>query len=180
MTMDISRRMDAVFAQREKLRDSNGMALIAKNGSVAYEKTVRYADPARRMPFDRDTIFLIASITKQFTAACALLLVQAGRVALDAPMGVYLPEYCQATGITVRQLLNQASGVPEAWSAPGYSAVDGNDQRQIYAFIQGLAHERMQAMWRRRCARARGLLHERQIGSLQSAALLAMIGIWHA
>jgi D-alanyl-D-alanine carboxypeptidase len=64
------------------------------------------------------TLFHLGSLTKSFTAAGVLALVQDGRVALDAPVARYLPEYPLGRRITVRELLNQTSGVPNYLSRP--------------------------------------------------------------
>ncbi len=62
------------------------------------------------------TQFLIASLSKSFTAVAVLQLVEAGQIELDAPVQRYLPEFTLADAaaaqtITVRQLLNQVSGL---------------------------------------------------------------------
>jgi CubicO group peptidase (beta-lactamase class C family) len=66
-----------------------------------------------------DTQFFIASLSKSFTAIAVLQLVEAGRLALDAPVRTYLPTFavaddCVSRGITVRQLLQQTSGLSDA------------------------------------------------------------------
>ena len=62
----------------------------------------------------RDTIFDVASMTKVLaTTPAIMLLVERGKVTLDAPVSTYIPEYTGAKGkITVRQLLTHTSGLP--------------------------------------------------------------------
>lgn len=57
--------------------------------------------------------FAIASVSKTFTAAIVLQLVEEGRVRLDAPVTDYLPEVTLTSGATVEQLLQHRSGVPD-------------------------------------------------------------------
>jgi CubicO group peptidase (beta-lactamase class C family) len=66
-----------------------------------------YRDAARTRGWDRDTIVNLYSIGKAVTAVCALRLVEAGRLDLDAPVARYWPEFAQAgkAGIPVRYLL---------------------------------------------------------------------------
>lgn len=81
----------------------------------------RAVDPSER-PMGVDTIFDAASLTKVMaTAPSVLLLVQDGKVALDAPARRYLPEFIGAgkEKITVRQMLTHTSGLK-----PGISAVE--------------------------------------------------------
>ena len=64
-----------------------------------------------------DTLFQYGSITKTLTSTLVLRLVQEGRVALDAPVAEYVPEFAPASAdlakrITVRQLLAHSSGLP--------------------------------------------------------------------
>ncbi|MEV6637345.1 serine hydrolase domain-containing protein [Actinoplanes sp. NPDC051470] len=68
-------------------------------------------------PVGPDTPMRVASVSKSFTAAAVLTLVDEGRVALDRPVASYLPEFRmadpRAASITVRQLLNQTSGLSD-------------------------------------------------------------------
>ena len=64
-------------------------------------------------PLSGATPFAIASVTKTFTAALVLQLVDEGRVDLDAAVTEYLPELTIARGVTVRQLLGHASGIAD-------------------------------------------------------------------
>ena len=68
------------------------------------------------LPADRDTLFLIGSVTKTFTATAVMRLVADGTVALDAPVRRYVPELVladerAADEITVLNLLNHTSGL---------------------------------------------------------------------
>jgi CubicO group peptidase (beta-lactamase class C family) len=70
-------------------------------------------------PVTPDTQFLVASLSKSFTALAVLQLVEAGQVDLDEPIRTYLPRFTvadpSAAGrITVRMLLNQTSGMADA------------------------------------------------------------------
>ena len=64
-------------------------------------------------PLSGATPFAIASVTKTFTAAIVLQLVEEGRVDLDAAVTDYLPEVTLARGVTVRQLLSHTSGIAD-------------------------------------------------------------------
>ncbi len=63
--------------------------------------------------FSGATPYAIASVTKTFTAAIVLQLVEDGRVELDAAVNDYLPELTIARGVTVRQLLSHTSGIAD-------------------------------------------------------------------
>ncbi len=62
-------------------------------------------------PFDIDEAYDTASVTKTFTAALVLRLVEGGLVALDDPLSRFVPDYPAAANVTVRQLLQHTSGL---------------------------------------------------------------------
>ena len=62
---------------------------------------------------DGDSPFVIASITKTFTAALVMQLVEAGRLSLDQEVAPLLPDVGVARGITIRQLLGHTSGIAD-------------------------------------------------------------------
>ncbi len=59
--------------------------------------------------------FSIGSISKQFTAAAALMLAEEGKLSLDDPVARFLPDLTQAKDVTVRQLLSHTSGYQDYW-----------------------------------------------------------------
>jgi CubicO group peptidase (beta-lactamase class C family) len=73
-----------------------------------------HADAARTRPWERDTIVNLYSIGKAVTAVCALRLVEAGLLDLDAPVARYWPEFAQAgkAAIPLRYLLTHQAGLP--------------------------------------------------------------------
>ncbi len=95
-----------------------GLALaVTRDADVVHLRG--YGDAGDGRPVTPDTQFLVASLSKSFTALAVLQLVQAGRVDLDAPVAAYLPEFtvanrAEARRITVRMLLNQTSGMADA------------------------------------------------------------------
>ena len=69
------------------------------------------ADVAARRPVTPRTLFAIASITKTFTSALVLRLVEHGVLSLDDPLTKWVPDFPHAEGVTVRQLLSNTSGL---------------------------------------------------------------------
>ena len=66
-------------------------------------------------PMQQDSIFLVASITKPFTVAAAVLLAERGQILLDDPAFIYLPEFGNSgkEEITLRHLMTHSSGLPD-------------------------------------------------------------------
>src|SRR5580765_561653 len=73
-----------------------------------------YADAARTRPWQRDTIVNLYSVGKAISAICALRLVDAGRLDLDAPVARYWPEFARANKeqMPVRYLLTHQAALP--------------------------------------------------------------------
>ncbi len=77
-----------------------------------------YGKAKAQEPITPQTQFPIASLSKSFTAVAVLQLVESGQINLDAPVQTYLPEFTLADAktaaqITIRQLLNQVSGLSD-------------------------------------------------------------------
>ncbi len=71
------------------------------------------ADLDQQVPASATTLYRIGSITKQFTAAAVMQLVEKGKVALDDPISLHVPGLPTTwQSVTVRQLLNHTSGIP--------------------------------------------------------------------
>jgi D-alanyl-D-alanine carboxypeptidase len=89
-----------------------GVAVV-RGGKVLLAKGYGTADLEANTPANERTAFQIASVTKQFTAAGLMLLVEENKIKLDDTLGKYLPDVpAKWSGVTIRQLLNQISGIP--------------------------------------------------------------------
>jgi CubicO group peptidase (beta-lactamase class C family) len=108
-------KIDALVKKYYDYGQFNGSILVAENGRVIYKKGFGMANMEWNIPNQPDTKFRIASITKQFTAALVLQLVEEGRIKLDGKITDYLTDYRKDTGekVTIHQLLNHTSGIPD-------------------------------------------------------------------
>lgn len=107
--------MDDYLQAQMAARHIPGLSVaVVQDGKVIKSRGYGQANVEQASPATVDTIYPIGSLSKQFTAVAVMLLVQEGKVKLDAPLSVYLaamPKTWQP--ITVRELLNQTSGIPE-------------------------------------------------------------------
>jgi CubicO group peptidase (beta-lactamase class C family) len=92
-------------------RGFNGQMLIAKNGTVVFEKTVGFADIRTKDSLDENTPMHIASVGKTFTGMAILRLMEEGRLNLDDTIGKFFPGFPYAD-VTVKMLLSHRSGIP--------------------------------------------------------------------
>jgi D-alanyl-D-alanine carboxypeptidase len=88
---------------------------VVQGGKVAYVKAYGMARLNPAMAATPGMQYSIGSISKQFTAAVVLLLAEAGKLKLDDPVGMYLPELTRANEVTIRQVLSMTSGYQDFW-----------------------------------------------------------------
>lgn len=97
-----------------------GVAVTAVRDGAAYVEGFGFADLEHRVPVTERTLFQVGSVTKQFTTALVLQMVEAGKIRLDAPLTRYLPDLPSAWGApTIQHLLTHTSGVPSFTELPG-------------------------------------------------------------
>ena len=97
--------------------DAPGCALgVSRNGQLVYQNGYGMANLELDVPITPASIFHVASVSKQFTAAALLLLAQDGRLSLDGDVRKHLPELPDyGHRITIRHLLTHTSGLRDQW-----------------------------------------------------------------
>lgn len=118
------RRVDTVV-QAEMLRGKVPGAAIAvlRNGHVVFMGAYGTANLELGVPVRTDSVFEMASLTKQFTAAAVLLLAHEGKLGLDDRLTKFVDEAPESwRGITVRQLLSHTAGLEHRFE----KSVDGS------------------------------------------------------
>lgn len=89
-------------------------AAVGIEGRVAWTGVAGLANLSNKAKITADTVFDIASVSKQFTATAILLLVQAGKLTLDDPLSKYITEMPPwAANVSLAQLMHHTSGIPE-------------------------------------------------------------------
>jgi len=90
----------------------NGSILVAKNGTIVYEKYCGYTNPSQKKDtFTASSAFHLASISKTFTAMGILKLWQLKKLSLEDTISTYFPHF-PYPGITIKMLLTHRSGLP--------------------------------------------------------------------
>jgi CubicO group peptidase (beta-lactamase class C family) len=96
---------------------------VLQNGQVLFMKGYGAANLELAVPVRTSSVFEIASLTKQFTAAAVLLLAHEGKLRLDDPLTDFVEEAPKSwNGITVRQLLSHCAGLEHRFE----KSVDGS------------------------------------------------------
>lgn len=112
----VSRAVDRVF---DNFRDNDGPGCalgVSRGDSVVLERGYGMANLETNTPIQPTSIFHVASVSKQFTAAAIMLLEREGKLSLDDDIRKYLPEIPNyGTTITIRHLLTHTSGLRDQW-----------------------------------------------------------------
>ncbi len=115
------------------------VALVHRNGEVD-TRAYGQANIESGSPVTSSSVFEIGSLTKQFTAAAVLMLVEEGRLSLEDKTSAHLtgiPAGWQA--VTIRQLLNHTSGIKDFLDQPGFNAMRRSDHtpNDLLALVTG-------------------------------------------
>jgi len=141
IAQDTARNIDDLLKAYYDYGQFNGSVLVAEKGKVVYKKGFGMANMEWAIPNQPDTKFRIGSVTKQFTAALVLQLVEEGKIKLDGKLGDYLPDYRKDTGgkITVHQLLNHTSGIPSYTSRADFFPNESRNPYGVADFVKKFA-----------------------------------------
>ena len=123
-------RTSTVTTQMKRFDVSGISFSVLKDGTTIKMASYGFADVARKIPDADDKIYKIGSISKQFIASGAMLLVQDGRLKLDEPVSTYLtgtPPAWQA--IAVRHLLTHTAGLER--ESPGFAPMKAQTDAEV-------------------------------------------------
>lgn len=110
--LDLTGRVDAVFARWSSAESAGCAASVSRNGQPVLARAYGMADLEHDVPNTPGTIFEAGSVSKQFTAAAIVLLALDGALALDDDVRRYVPELPDyGHTITIRHLLTHTSGL---------------------------------------------------------------------
>ncbi|MGW6903278.1 serine hydrolase domain-containing protein [Streptomyces sp. NPDC054940] len=95
--------------------DAGGSVAVFVDGEAVVDVWGGFADADRTVPWERDTIVNVWSVTKTMTALCALVLADRGELDVAAPVSRYWPEFGAAgkEKVFVRHLLAHTAGLPD-------------------------------------------------------------------
>lgn len=114
---EIAKQVDKVFAKWDRA-DSPGCALgVYQGGQIVYKRGYGMEDLNEDVHITPGTVFHVASMSKQFTAASIVLLAQQGKLSLDDDVRKYIPELPDfGQKITIRNLVHHTSGLRDQWA----------------------------------------------------------------
>jgi D-alanyl-D-alanine carboxypeptidase len=133
----LARKIDTIVeASRHELKLPSVSIAIMRGHRLVFAKGYGLADREAGVSATTHTIYAIGSLSKQFTAAAIMKLYEEHRLQLDEPVTKYLPEYqaAQTPVPTIRNLLQQNSGLPAWDDLPKFQDVDTGDSDRFELF----------------------------------------------
>jgi CubicO group peptidase (beta-lactamase class C family) len=113
-------RVDAVFKEYDSATSPGCAVAVFQDDKILYKRAYGMANLDHDVKLSTSSVFHVASVSKQFTAAAILLLAQDGKLTLDDDIRKHLPELPDfGTRITIRQLANHTSGIRDQWDLLG-------------------------------------------------------------
>ncbi|HEY3950264.1 serine hydrolase [Phenylobacterium sp.] len=112
-----ARAVDQLFAPWAKPHSPGAAIAVIRDGKIVYSRGYGEANLEYGVPNTPDTVFHLASVSKQFTAFAIYLLAQEGKLSLDDDVRKYVPQLHDfGKVVTIRELLHHTSGVRDQWN----------------------------------------------------------------
>lgn len=142
--IELRKKIDALLDEAFPAELPGAAAVVLRGGEEVYRAAKGKANLELDVPLNAEMVFRLGSITKQFTAAAIMMLVEEGKVALDDEITKFLPDYpTQGTRITVRHLLNHTSGIRSYTGIPGWMQTRVVNDYSVSELINGFKDEPM-------------------------------------
>ena len=141
---DLTQQIDKIVADAFQADQPGGAVLVLKDGKPVYKSARGLADVELGVSLDPEMVFRLGSITKQFTAADTMILIEEGKISLADEITKFLPDYpTQGTTITVEQLLNHTSGIRSYTGMPGWMETKIVNDLTVKQLVDGFKDEPM-------------------------------------
>jgi CubicO group peptidase (beta-lactamase class C family) len=112
---NVTEKIDRLFAKWDSTESPGAAVAVLKDGSIVYKRGFGMANLDYDIPITPETVFRIASTSKQFTAFCIALLVEQGKISLDDDIRKYIPEMPNyGFPIKIRHLVYHTSGIRDS------------------------------------------------------------------
>jgi CubicO group peptidase (beta-lactamase class C family) len=112
---DLTNQTDTLFLKWNTNHTPGCLLAIIQDGDILYQQGYGLADLENTIPISPESVFYIASTSKQFTAASILLLAHKGRLSLDDDICLHIREMpLYNTAITIRHLIHHTSGLRDS------------------------------------------------------------------
>jgi CubicO group peptidase (beta-lactamase class C family) len=140
-SQSVEEKIEKLLEDYTKAGVFNGSALVSENGIILLGKGYGFKSLRDSSFNDSNTIFQIASVTKQFTSTLILKLAELDKLNLDDKLSQYFPDFPDGDKITLENLLNHTSGIYD-WTLNTINFLPTGEKSLLdYLKTKGLAFE---------------------------------------
>ncbi len=113
---EFSTQIDALFAEWDRTDSPGSAVTVLRNGEVIHQRGYGMANLDHGIPLAADSVFHVASVSKQFTAIAIALLAEEGKLNLDDDIRTHVPEMPDlGHTITILQCIQHTSGLRDQY-----------------------------------------------------------------
>ena len=126
--MDYREKIRKIFEPWQKELCPGGQVYVMNKGELIFSECFGYADIEHDIKVSADTIFHVASVSKQVTCMSALILHERGELDIDKDIREYIPDLVAFDeAVTIRDMMNNISGIRDQWELQMISGVRLSD-----------------------------------------------------
>ena len=111
-TKKVTHKLDSLLFRINKRHDFHGSILVAKNGKLVYQNQIGTANFRKKELLSKESVYQLASVSKQFTAAAIMILKEQNQLQLTDTVTAYFPNF-PFKDVTIKHLLNHTAGLPK-------------------------------------------------------------------
>ena len=144
----MQKKIDELFKLWKENEGAGGQLLVTYKGETVFDKCYGYANIETGTPITQDTVFHVASVTKQITVMCVMILHERGLLNVFDDVRKYIPDLIAfPQPMTLKNMMNNVSGLRDQWELLHHSgrkmedALVQTDTRNIIARQRGLNFE---------------------------------------
>lgn len=135
---------DEILARYVETTGPGVAVIVTKNGDTLYKQARGLANIELQVPIKTDTVFRLGSITKQFTGAAIMMLVEQGKLSLSDDLHKYVPDFpTEGNKVTIKHLLTHTSGIANYTQDAKIMAKESKTPTTLDAMIKRFAEHPM-------------------------------------
>ena len=116
LTKEKQQQIDSLFALWTEHQGAGGQLVVVHKGQTVYEQCYCYENAETRKPITQDSLFGVASVSKQITAMSIMILHDRGIISIDDDIRKYLPDVVKfPQTVTIANMLHHTSGLRECF-----------------------------------------------------------------
>ncbi len=123
-------KLDSLFVSLYQQKNFNGNILIAEKGKIIYKNSFGFANEKTKEKLNENSIFELASVSKQFTAMAIVILQEKGKIKFDDKINTFFPELSNYKNVSIRNLLNHTGGLPDYMNLLDSLLIDKKNWKQ--------------------------------------------------